>query len=211
MNRDQDKIIIAVMVTLSALFAISAVITYSSETQARNVDDKPTYLNVSASEVIGPTSGLLGDPSSLVTVVEFGDYQCPPCRAANKVFRSLPEKYHVRIAFRNCPLTTIHRFAFRAAVEAEKARIGGRFWEVHDRLYAIPPEKFDSHSIQQAAKLPLPGVPVTNVTAERAVNSDVAEAQRLHIQGTPTFIVCDQHGRVAVLKGLDHIAEYVRN
>src|SRR5438105_7713599 len=78
-----------------------------------------------------------GDPKALLTLVEYGDYQCPFCGAAypevKKVQKDLGSK--LRFVFRNFPLTNAHEFAQVAAETAEAANAQGKFWEMHDFLY----------------------------------------------------------------------------
>src|SRR5437667_9488184 len=78
-----------------------------------------------------------GDPKALLTVVEYGDYQCPFCGAAypevKKVQKEVGSK--LRFVFRNFPLTNVHEFARVAAQTAEAASAQGKFWERRDCLY----------------------------------------------------------------------------
>src|ERR1700758_87802 len=78
-----------------------------------------------------------GDAKAVLTLVQYGDYQCPYCGAAypevKKVQKELGSK--LRFVFRNFPLTNIHEFAMVAAETAEAAGAQGKFWEMHDFLY----------------------------------------------------------------------------
>src|SRR6266849_7160009 len=78
-----------------------------------------------------------GDPKAILTLVEYGDYQCPFCGAAyhevKKAQKELGSK--LRFVFRNFPLTNIHEFAMTAAETAEAAGAQGKFWKMHDFLY----------------------------------------------------------------------------
>jgi Na+:H+ antiporter, NhaA family len=79
---------------------------------------------------------LRGAPSAPVTLVEYGDFQCPYCGDSYPVVRRLLERFEdqVRFAFRHLPLTDLHPRARAAAEAAEAAGAQGRFWEMHDRL-----------------------------------------------------------------------------
>ena len=83
----------------------------------------------------------VGDPAAAVTLVEYGDYQCPYCRAAHPVVINLLKRFgpDVVFAYRHFPLTTIHPLAKPAAEAAEFAGSFGRFWEMHAALYASEP------------------------------------------------------------------------
>lgn len=86
----------------------------------------------------GPASGLhvRGKPGALVTIEEFGDFQCPPCSMMASALAKLEEEYgdRLRVIFHHFPLA-IHAHAREAALAAEAAGMQGRFWEMHDLLY----------------------------------------------------------------------------
>jgi protein-disulfide isomerase len=73
----------------------------------------------------------------VVTLEEFGDYQCPPCGALHPSLKKLKQEFgaNLNFVFRNLPLTAIHKNALAAAQAAEAARVQNRFWEMHDFLY----------------------------------------------------------------------------
>jgi protein-disulfide isomerase len=77
-----------------------------------------------------------GEPEAPVTLEEFGDYQCPPCRTLAAFLDDVLKDYHpkLRIVFRNFPLQQ-HKHAREAAAAAEAAGAQGKFWEMHDLLY----------------------------------------------------------------------------
>jgi protein-disulfide isomerase len=86
----------------------------------------------------GPASGIhiRGNPNGLVTIEEFGDFQCPPCAVMAEVLKKTEEEYgsRVRLIFHHFPLVN-HAHAREAALAAEAADLQGRFWEMHDLLY----------------------------------------------------------------------------
>ncbi|TAH36681.1 hypothetical protein EYC59_00700 [Candidatus Saccharibacteria bacterium] len=86
----------------------------------------------------GATNHVKGNQSSKVTLVEYGDYQCPACESFNPTVDAVYEKYQdkIKFQFRNLPLTQIHQNAFAGARAAEAADLQGKFWEMHDTLYA---------------------------------------------------------------------------
>ena len=81
---------------------------------------------------------LLGPSNASVTVVNYGDYQCPDChrrhREVEKMVDTLRDR--VRFVYRHFPLISVHPRALRAAEAAEAAAAQGKFWEMHRRLYA---------------------------------------------------------------------------
>jgi protein-disulfide isomerase len=76
-------------------------------------------------------------PDVVVTLEEFGDYQCPLCGTLHSGLKQLKQDFgpNLNFVFRNFPLTTIHKNAMAAAQAAEAARMQDRFWEMHDLLY----------------------------------------------------------------------------
>jgi protein-disulfide isomerase len=86
----------------------------------------------------GPASGIhvRGKAGALVTIEEFGDFQCPPCSIMSGVLEKAEEEYgsRLRVIFHHFPLA-MHAHAREAALAAEAAGMQGRFWEMHDILY----------------------------------------------------------------------------
>src|SRR5882762_7792358 len=78
-----------------------------------------------------------GRPDAPVTLVEYGDYQCPYCGEAHPVIKRLQKALgkQLRLVFRNFPLTQAHPYAMIAAEAAEAAGLQGKFWEMHDLIY----------------------------------------------------------------------------
>jgi protein-disulfide isomerase len=92
------------------------------------------------SELIPPVTSrdhVRGDPSGLVTLVEFGDYECPFCGKAYPVIQAVEEALGDRLSFayRHFPIADAHPHALLAAESAEAADAQGMFWEMHDLLY----------------------------------------------------------------------------
>lgn len=79
----------------------------------------------------------IGNTESSVILIEYGDFQCPGCRAAHPQVKEVVEEYKDRIAFvfRNFPLTSIHPNALAAAAAAEAAGLQNKYWEMHDALF----------------------------------------------------------------------------
>jgi protein-disulfide isomerase len=86
---------------------------------------------------VGAADHFLGAPDAPVTVVEYGDFECPNCKQAAPVVRLLPDQFagRVRLVFRHFPLEEVHPHALHAALAAEAAGAQGRFWQMHDMLF----------------------------------------------------------------------------
>ena len=87
---------------------------------------------------VSPTDHLTGNAHAPVTVVEYGDFECPNCRQAQSALKLLLERFdgRVRFVFRNFPLEDVHPHALGAAEAAECAGGQGKFWPMHDLLFA---------------------------------------------------------------------------
>src|SRR5215470_12929147 len=78
-----------------------------------------------------------GPATATVTLVQYGDYECPYTRKSTTVVRAIQHQLgdQLRFVFRNFPLTEIHPHALHAALAAEAAATQGKFWEMHDSLF----------------------------------------------------------------------------
>jgi len=131
-----------------------------------------------------------------LTLVEYGDYQCPYCGAAypevKKVQKELGSK--LRFVFRNFPITSSHEFAEHAAEIAEAASAQGKFWKMHDFLYEHQDLLGDDNSIFACAgelgldvqRLAEEGM---NSTYLNRIKEDFNGGIRSGVNGTPTFYV----------------------
>jgi protein-disulfide isomerase len=144
------------------------------------------------------TSPVRGPSDAWVTMVEFGDFECPYCGAEEPIVESLLQQYpaDLRLVFKNFPLTSLHPDAQAAAIAAECANAQGLFWPMHDNLYANQSE-LDTAGLQNDAvdagvdlstwQACLPSQPPQN-----AINADVALGYGVGVQGTPTFYINGQ-------------------
>ncbi|MBV9317611.1 MAG: thioredoxin domain-containing protein [Gammaproteobacteria bacterium] len=87
---------------------------------------------------VGAIDHVIGAPHAVATVVEYGDFECPNCKQAQPAVRMLLERFsgRVRFVFRHFPLEEVHPHALNAAQAAESAGGQGKFWEMHDLLFA---------------------------------------------------------------------------
>ncbi len=130
-----------VVVLLGGLVYLSS----RNQVDVSNISKNALVGSGSAADVIiGPSeqNGQIGDhvfgnKDAKITLVEYGDFQCPGCSAAYPVLKATSEKYSDQIAFifRNFPLVNMHPNALAAATAAEAAGQMGKYWEMHDLLY----------------------------------------------------------------------------
>lgn len=200
----------------AGLFGL-AILNERNQSQQQGLSLKQQQLRVSPGEVIGPNPEYSGKSNSLYTLVEFGDYECPPCHTAFKVVQQLLNEHpnQINLVFRNMPLTSIHPFAMQAAVSAEACRSQGTFWRVHDELYKIEPKNFNSYSINRVISKYAPDQKrlrnSARATAMIAIENDVACAKKLSINGTPSFFLCCPQQKVYRLKSLTQVNSIIHS
>lgn len=138
-----------------------------------------------------------GSATARVAVIEYSDYQCPFCgKYDRETFPQIQEDYlksgKIRYVFRDLPLD-FHENAFKAAEAAHCAGEQGKFWEMHDLLFANQTALTESDLVQHAAALRLDEPRFQQcLTSERFaadIRKGVTEASNAGLNGTPTFLI----------------------
>jgi protein-disulfide isomerase len=146
---------------------------------------------VSAPEVaVDLDRHLYGSPDAPTRIVEYGDFECPYCKAAAPVLKELVDGSDGRVAlvWRHFPLFTVHAFALTAALAAEAA--GRHFWEMHDVLFAHQDRLTDADLNLYGAQVGAVGVCGDAAQAHRAaVEADYRSGAELGVRGTPTLFI----------------------
>ena len=139
-----------------------------------------------------------GPLTARVTIVEFSDFQCPGCQAVSRLVDSIATAFprDVRIVFKQYPLE-MHPHAHEAAEAALAAFEQGRFWEMHDKMFAHPEDIDRSTIMGWACEL---GLDVTAFSRglyagrfRSRVRLDIADGDRIGIRGTPTLLINGQN------------------
>jgi protein-disulfide isomerase len=136
-----------------------------------------------------------GPTNALVTLVEYGDYECPACGQAYWIIKKLQESLagRIRFVFRNFPLTNIHPHAEHAAEAAEAATAQRKFWEMHDILFENQSELEDGDLGEYANGLGLDVerlmTEIENGNFKVRVREDFQSGVRSGVNGTPTFFI----------------------
>ena len=137
----------------------------------------------------------LGGERARVTLLEYGDYQCPHCATAHGIVKRLEEHYgqEMRFVFRNFPLTEIHPLAEPAAEAAEFAGANGRYWEMHDSIFEHQRRLSLPMLVKTAEALGLDGAKAKAAVEEQEfverIEGDVNGAERMGVHATPTFFI----------------------
>lgn len=151
---------------------------------------------------VRPEDHAQGADDAILTLVEYGDYQCPYCGAAYPLVKKLQHQFgrDLRFVFRNFPLTQVHPLAQMAAELAEAAALQGKFWPMHDWIFENQPRwtragaeellsgitavGLDTAALEQALKLP---------QIDQRIRADFKGGVRSGVNGTPGFFV---NGRI---------------
>jgi Na+/H+ antiporter NhaA len=138
-----------------------------------------------------------GPAESLVTVVEYGDFECPYCGQAEPVVRELLREYgEVRYVWRHLPLMDVHPRAELAAEATEVADVHGKFWEMHDLLLVNQDHLRPDELVRHAESLGLDPVKfqaaLKKRMTKRRVDEDLDSAALSGVSGTPTFFINGQ-------------------
>ncbi len=169
-----------------------------------------------------PTQHVMGQGKSGVTVVEYGDYQCPYCGQAyapvKEAVTNLSDQ--IRFQFRNFPLQNAHQNAFAAARAAEAAGLQGKFWEMHDALYenqnqwsslSNPIPFFNKLAQQVGLNVDRFKTDYVSSRVNNLINADIAAGTKLGVQATPTFFIDGKQTDLQYGKGAATVEQIIKD
>jgi protein-disulfide isomerase len=139
-------------------------------------------------------SPAVGPEKAAVSVVAFSDFQCPFCSRAVPTLEKVEEEYgdKVRIVFKHLPLS-MHPKAPAAHAAAEAAHRQGKFWEMHDLIFAdqrsMSPEKYVEYATEIGLDLDQFNADVESAEVKKRIEADTSEAAKLNVRGTPAFFI----------------------
>jgi protein-disulfide isomerase len=142
-----------------------------------------------------PTDHFRGSEHAPVTLLEYGDFECPSCKVAVQTPKLLLDRFpnRIRFIFRHFPLQDAHPHALMAAEVSETAAAQGKFWEMHDLLFVNQPHFKDRDLYRYASEI---GLDLARYTAEmddhiylQRVREHADGGRRSHIRATPAFFV----------------------
>ncbi|MFL6496037.1 MAG: DsbA family protein [Nitrososphaera sp.] len=140
-----------------------------------------------------------GSINAPITIVEYGDYECPYTGGAYPVVKEIMKQFDERIyfVFRNFPLNYIHPHAQHAAEAAEAAAAQGKFWQMHDYLFEHQKALDDAHLFEYAKKV---GLDIDKFKKEMSehvyaplINKSLKSGIDSGVEGTPTFFINGEH------------------
>lgn len=146
------------------------------------------------------TKHTYGEGKKGVTLIEYGDFQCPACAQYYPILKQLKEQHkeNITFQFRHFPLTAIHVNAFAGSRAAEAAAKQNKFWEMHDKLYenqnewaasSNPKQIFEDYATQLGLNLDTFRTDYASSAINDAINADLSEAEKLGASSTPTFVL----------------------
>jgi protein-disulfide isomerase len=155
----------------------------------------PTDTRARLTLPVGARDHVQGPDTAPLTLLEYGDFECPQCGQVYPIVKELQRAFgdRLRFVFRHFPLTNNHPHAQHAAEAAEWAASRGRFWEMHDALFGDQAALSDRHILERATALGLPPAPLETAWVTHTYLARVKEDFRSGIQsgvsGTPAFFI----------------------
>jgi protein-disulfide isomerase len=139
-----------------------------------------------------------GPADAPVTLVEYGDYECPHCGTAYPIVKGLERRFghRMRFIFRHFPLSQVHAHAAHAAEAAEAAAHAGKFWEMHDAIFEHQDAMTDRDLAGYGAQAGIDPAVITDALAAHTyaarVREDFMGGVRSGVNGTPAFFINGQ-------------------
>lgn len=174
-----------------------------------------------------PSNHVYGKADATVRLIEYGDFECPACKAFFPIVEQVKEKYKDKIAFQfaNFPLAQIHQNAVAAHRAAEAASNQGKFWEMYEILYTRQEDwngpsqadpvgattaqaitKFEGYASELGLNLDQFRADVNNSNTVGTINADTAAAKAAGGTGTPTFVLNGK--RIDDTSSIDTVDEF---
>jgi protein-disulfide isomerase len=162
----------------------------------KNSQIRQTYMSILKAPIT-QSDHVRGPATAPITLVEYGDYECPHCGLAYPIVEQVQLHFRgrMRFVFRHFPLTEVHPHAEIAAESAEFAGSYGLFWDMHDALFENQSKLSIATIFQIGRELGLPEVAMRNALESgqyrNKVRSDFMGGIRSGVNGTPTFFIND--------------------
>jgi len=186
-----------VVILLAVAVAAGAAVFLSREPDTSETSAAPLTVNIK-------TGGhYRGPEAAKVTLVEFGDYQCPSCAAYHPFVKEILNRYpsQVRLEFHHFPLVSIHPNALAAAKAVEAAGEQGHYWEMHDAIFEYQPQWSSMPDPRPAFTAIANRIGINGTILVQTMDSpriqerilkDVEQGDKAKIQAVPTFFIDGQ-------------------
>lgn len=140
---------------------------------------------------VTPVDHSIGPEHAPVTIVEYGDFECPTCKQAAPSLKLLLQHFpgQVRLVFRHYPLEEVHPHALSAAEAAEVAGGQGKFWEMHDLLFAnqlhLAPNQLRGYAEQLSLDMARYTAEMDDEIYRQRIREHIDGGRRSGVRGTP--------------------------
>lgn len=189
-----------IIFSVATVGILAMLIIFSGNTKL-NVD----AVDVNAIQTANAQNGNIGDhifgnSGSKVTLIEYGDFQCPPCGNIHPTIKAITEQYkdQLRFVFRNFPIATSHPNAKAAAGTAEAAGLQGKYWEMHNKIYESQSswsnlnitertDFFANYAKELGLDISKFNADITTFAISEKINYDYALGKKAVVDATPTF------------------------
>lgn len=163
---------------------------------------------------VGNADHMLGSEHAAVTVVEYGDFECPNCKQAAPAVKMLLERFvgSVRIAYRHFPLVEVHPHALVAALATETAAGQGKFWPMHDLLFDnqhhLKPSQIRGYAERLELDMVRYDADMKDTLYLQRVREDIEGGNLSGVRATPTFFINGKlqdisYGLQALVQGVE--------
>ena len=193
------KWIIFAAVAISILGLLVAV-SNESKVKVENINTNDIQSGNDESGGIG--DNIFGKADAKVTLIEYGDYQCPPCASIQPIVKSVVEQYNdkIRFIFRHFPIASMHPNAKAASGAAEAAGLQGKYWDMHYKLYenqnkwsGLSGSERTNFFVNYAKELGLDESKFKSDFASnevlKKINYDMALGVKAGVEGTPSIFL----------------------
>ncbi|MEK7594287.1 MAG: thioredoxin domain-containing protein [Patescibacteria group bacterium] len=200
MSKQFLGVLIAIILAFVGIFVVT-----SSNSDSKSGSSKASGASVSQNVIGAGTTG--------VTLVEYGDYQCPYCQQYYPTVKQVQAEFgdKIKFQFSNFPLSNIHKNAFAASRAAQAAALQGKFWEMHDALYESndpngqsgwvaandPNTFFDQFAKQIGLNVAKYKTDFASSAVNDTINADIAAGTKLNVTGTPAFFINGKKTEIA--------------
>jgi protein-disulfide isomerase len=136
-----------------------------------------------------------GPVEAPISLVEFGDYQCPHCGAAHPVVKQIQKNFwkKIKFVFRHFPLYNVHPYAMAAAIAAEAAGRQKKFWEMHDMIFEnqelLSQQALLQFAMELGLDIALYRMDIADKVMTEKVEVDFDSGLRSGVNGTPSFFI----------------------
>lgn len=162
---------------------------------------------------VSPADHILGPHDAPLTLIEYGDFECPNCRQAAPAVKLLVARFssQLRFVWREYPLEEVHPHALGAALAAEAAGGQGKFWKMHDLLLAhqdhLRAKQLRTYAEQLELDMARYDAEIGDEVYLQRIREHQADGHRAGVRGTPGFFL---NGRfVDASFGIEHLVEAV--